>query len=396
MSDEFTSRDAQDSSTSWLVVGMGSYAYGKERRAVTALKYMSRIRPHFLTTVWEDGTVSDLLRTNKFEFTPVTIGYLGRARLAWTLKNVVLMPRLFLTVLRVYRQKHCCGVLILALQPFANLLPVLWVLKMFYRSRMVFYLGDIPANSGTNRALCHTMNAMADAIIVNSEAVRRGFEAAGVPISRMRVIYNGVVLEKFEQAKPFPWREQFGWGADKVLVGFAGQFSSNKGVIDFIDAAEQVLRQEDRCRFVIIGKIDNANEDYRKLAAHIRERKLGDQIVFTGWIDKMERAYASLDIMVVPSRHEEPAANVIIEAMASGLPVIATRTGGSPELLNEHHTGFLVETTNPAAMAERILQLAGDYNLRAHFRVNAREMAARRFDASKNALLVQDTTLSTV
>src|SRR6266550_828910 len=46
----------------WLVIGMGSMAYGKERRAVTAFKHMPRIRPHFLTTIWEDGTVSELLR----------------------------------------------------------------------------------------------------------------------------------------------------------------------------------------------------------------------------------------------------------------------------------------------------------------------------------------------
>src|SRR5881394_2551780 len=65
----------------WLVIGMGSMAYGKERRAVTVLKHMPRIRPPFLTTIWEDGTVSELLRSNGFEFTPVSVGYLGRARL---------------------------------------------------------------------------------------------------------------------------------------------------------------------------------------------------------------------------------------------------------------------------------------------------------------------------
>src|SRR5437016_8206794 len=103
------SNEDQRFTSRWLVIGMGSYAYGKERRAVTALKHMPRIRPHFLTTIWEDGTVSELLRANGFEFTPVSVGYLGRARLRWTLQNMCLMPRLFWTVLRKYRELHCRG-----------------------------------------------------------------------------------------------------------------------------------------------------------------------------------------------------------------------------------------------------------------------------------------------
>src|SRR5438128_3246862 len=98
----------------WLVIGVGSVAYGKERRAVTSLKHMPRIRPHFLTTQWEDGTVSELLRAHGFEFTPTSLGYLGRARWRWTLLNIRLMPRLFRTVLRTHRQQRCPGVLVLA------------------------------------------------------------------------------------------------------------------------------------------------------------------------------------------------------------------------------------------------------------------------------------------
>jgi glycosyltransferase involved in cell wall biosynthesis len=387
------SSNAEPVAIPWLVIGMGSVAYGKERRAVTALKHTPCIRPHFLTTVWEDGSVSELLRANRFEFTPVTIGYLGRARLRWTLLNIRFMPHLFWTVLRVYRAQRCQGVLVLALLPFANVLPALLILKVLFGARLVFYLGDIPADTRPNRALCRMMEWTSHSIIVNSEAVRRGLEKLGLPSEKVSVLYNGLALERFGAAVPFAWREQFGWSADILLVGYAGQFAPNKGVDDFLRAAERVIECTDRCRFVFVGKKDETNRCYRELARRIHEQRLEEKIVFPGWTSEMERAYAALDLIVVPSRHEEAASNVIIEAMASGLAVIATRTGGTPELVRDGATGFLVEKQKPEEIAEKILLFVSDPGLLARLGVAAREHARACFNAEHNALQLQETML---
>jgi glycosyltransferase involved in cell wall biosynthesis len=385
---------ASETPLRWLVIGMGSFAFGKERRAVTALKHMTRVRPHFLTTIWEDGSVSELLRANGFEFTPTTIGYLGRARLRWTLTNVLSMPRLFVTALKKYHGERCTGVLILALQPFANLLPVLWCLKVFSGARLVFYLGDIPANTSANRFVCRTMKSLANAIIVNSEGVRRGLEGVGVSANSVKVIYNGVPLQRFNRAQPFRWREQFGWNTEAILVGYAGQLSENKGVWDFLAAAEEVLRSNDQYRFVLIGKVDNENECYRRIAAHIKAQDLRNKVVFTGWVSEMEHAYASLDMLVVPSRHEEAGSNVIIEAMASGVPVIATRTGGNPELLTDGETGFLVSTKKPLEIRQKLLLLGSVPDLRHKLGRAAKLRATLQFDAGKNAAAVEQIMLA--
>ena len=386
---------AEKTAIPWLVIGMGSMAYGKERRAVTALKHMPRIRPHFLTSVWEDGTVSDLLRANKFPFTSVTIGYLGRARLRWTLINIWHMPKLFWKVLRVYRAQHCRGIVVLALQPFANVLAPLLLLKVFCDARLVFYLGDIPTQTWPNRMLCRIMNGMADSIVANSEAVRCGLQQLSVTRS-VDVLYNGLALERFSGVAPLPWREQFGWAADMLVVGFAGQFAPNKGVDDFVEAASRVMEFSDSCRFVLIGKADEANAYYRELAERVGERKLEGKMVFVGWISEMERAYAAVGVMVVPSRHEEAASNVVIESMASGVPVIATRTGGSPELVRDGATGFLVEKQKPGEIAEKILLLLRDRELREGMGNAARVEAHTRFDAKQNALQLEQTMLEKV
>jgi glycosyltransferase involved in cell wall biosynthesis len=382
--------------TRWLIVGMGSMAFGKERRAVSMFKHTPRVHPHFLTTIWEDGTVAELLHANGFDFTPVTIGYLGRARLRWTLINIWHMPKLFWTVVRLYRTQKCQGVVVLALVPFANVLPALVILKIVSRMRLVPYLGDIPAETASNRILGRVMTWMAHAVIVNSEAVSRGLENIGVPRGLIRVVYNGLALERFRTPLPFEWHKQFAWPTDILVIGYAGQLTRNKGVFELVLAAERVLKCTDDCRFALVGKRDEGNDFYRELATYIRERELEGKIIFSGWAAEMERAYATMDLIVVPSKHEEAGSNVIIEAMASGLPVIATRTGGTPELVRDGVTGFLVDKEKPEQIAEKILLLSRDRGLLRQIGSAAREHAHAFFDAKQNALQVQEAMLDGV
>jgi glycosyltransferase involved in cell wall biosynthesis len=269
-------------------------------------------------------------------------------------------------------------------------------LKLFCGAHHIFYLGDIPADTRPNRALCRVANWMADAIIVNSQAVKRGLENLGIASGRVEVVYNGVVLDRFRNAQPFAWREQFGWDKDVLVVGYAGQFAPNKGVSDFLRAAERVLEETDRCRFVLVGQRDDENACYRQLVERISLKYLGDKIVFAGWTTAMERADAAMNLVIVPSRHEEPASNVIIEAMASGVPVIATRTGGSPELIANGTTGFLVEKQNPEEIAEKILLLTNDRSLLEALGESARKQALERFDAARNASQIEKVILSGV
>jgi glycosyltransferase involved in cell wall biosynthesis len=369
---------------------MGTPAFGKERRAVTALKNMPRIKPHFLTSQWEDGSVSDLLRQNGLEFTPTSIGYLGRARLRWTLLNVCLMPRLFLTVLRKYREQRCRGILILALSSFVNTLPPILLLKYCFKGQLVFYLGDIPANTGPNRVVCSLMGRLADAIVVNSCAVRRGLTRLGVREERIRVVYNGKELEKFDQVEPLSFRKQFGWPDNTVLIGYLGQFTPKKGVGDFIDAAQRVLEVEEDCRFVLIGKKDESNHYHRELANQLCVRNLEKKIAFTGWIQQIEGAFAALDVVVVPSCYDDPAPNISIEAMAAGVPVIATNIGGNPELIENGKTGFLVEPSSPGRIAELILMLVADKSLRTSMGSFGKERVRLMFDSKKNARLIEE------
>lgn len=376
-------------STNILVVGMGSWAFGKERRAVSTLSHMHQVKPHFLTSKWEDGSVSRLLRGHNFEFTPTSLGYLGCSRPTWTLINVLQMPRLFLTAVNTYLRRNCEAVLLLSIQSFVNILPAVLFLKWFSHAKVVFYLGDIPINNSIFRAVGRIVNGVAGHVIANSEAVKRGLLAVGIDERKIRVIYNGVDPREFGDASPMDFRQRFGWPLDTVVVGYVGQFSRNKGVGDFVKAAELVLEREERCRFVMIGGLDEWNDCQQELRGYVRSQGLKDSVVFTGRIDEMEKAYAGLDTIVVPSRYDDPAPNVNIEAMASGIPVVATRMGGNPEIVIDGETGFLVEKGKPKQIAECIVRLARDEPLRKRLGNGGRKRAYEMFDVRKNAGLLE-------
>jgi glycosyltransferase involved in cell wall biosynthesis len=387
----FYERDERDGKTmsvearSILVLGMGASAFGREQRAVTALKHMLHVSPYFLISRWEDGSVSRLLERHQFEYRHTGFGYLGRSRLRWTLISLINLPRVYFDVVRMYLGKHCKGVLLLCLHPFLAAFVPLLLLKYLARAKIILYSGDIPRNDGLHRVLGRMLNRIADNVIVNSHAVRMGYAAIGIEESKTWVIYNGKDLARFDKAVPIDFRRRFDWPADALLVGFAGQFRPNKGVWDFIKAAEIVLSQHDHVRFLLIGRHDPQEPFQNEIAQYLEAAKLSDRIVFTGWIEEIERAFRVLDAVVVPSRHEDPAPNVSIEAAACGVPVIATAVGGNVEIVSDGETGFLVGREQPEVIAQYLLALLCDPKLQQATGAAARERAGKFFDIIRNA-----------
>jgi glycosyltransferase involved in cell wall biosynthesis len=377
--------------TNVLVLGLGAYAFGKEQRAVSTLQHMRRVKPYFLVSKWEDGSVSRLLQEHHFDFASAPFGYLGRAKQLWTLVTLLHLPQLYVNVVQAYWKRNCSVILLLCLQSFVNaVIPILF-LRYLCNAKVVFYVGDTPRNHKFHRALGRLMNAVADRVIANSGVVERGFLDIGIKEKQIAVIYNGKDIDKFERAIPIGFRRRYGWDSQSILVGFVGQLSPNKGVENFIKAAERVVAREKMCYFLLIGEstplFRHFEEEMRK---RVGENGLSKHVIFTGRLDQIERVYADLDIVVVPSRHEDPAPNVNIEAMASEVPVVATRVGGTPEMVLDGETGFLVDKESPDQITERILQLATNKELRNRMGRSGRERVRQMFDIRKNAALVEE------
>lgn len=194
------------------------------------------------------------------------------------------------------------------------------------------------------------------------------------------VIYNPVDMERF--AGGASRKIQLEIDAGKVVVTFLGQIRDFKGVQDFIAMARLV--QSSEVIFLVAGECRDPREfpgSYTE--KNLREMIGGDErIRYVGYVDRVEDIYVTSDIVVFPSRWQEPLGLIAIEAAACGKPVVGTRVGGIPEIIQDGVTGYLVEPGDVAALAESVERLVADPMLRHTFGEAGRKRVAEQFTST--------------
>jgi glycosyltransferase involved in cell wall biosynthesis len=202
-------------------------------------------------------------------------------------------------------------------------------------------------------------------VVVPSEAIRRFLVEQGVAPGRIHVIPSGITVGP---TKSRPAREP-------VVVATAANLEYWKGIDVLLEAC---ARPRHPLRVEIFG------EGSERASLESRAAALGLDAHFHGFVDDLKRRLDDVDLFVLPSRAENfPIA--ILEAMASGLPVVSTHVGGVPELVADGDTGILVEPDDPAALAGAIDRLAGDADLRRTFGERAGRRAQEKFGAADTA-----------
>lgn len=187
--------------------------------------------------------------------------------------------------------------------------------------------------------------------IANSRATRDSMvrSAPWLDPARITIIYNGIDVERFAAAIP----ADFGLPDGAVRIGFVGRFEERKGIRELMAAWPQVAAAVPNAHLVLAGEGGAlADETARWSAATARTHPIGFR-------DEMAGVMAGFDLLVVPS-HFEGFGIVIAEAMAAGVPVIASRASNLPELLDDGVEGRLVPVRDPAALAAAITELALD------------------------------------
>lgn len=193
---------------------------------------------------------------------------------------------------------------------------------------------------------------LSDRIIAISRAVERELAAQGADPRRITVVYNGVDLDG--PATGVSVRPA-GIPEGDPLVGMVGRLSPEKGYRYFLEAAALVRPRKPGARFVIVG----GGPERGEIADKVRELGLDGVLLMTGFRADVGEIMGALDVLVLAST-AEGLGLVILEAMAAGKPVVATRVGGIPEAVEDGVTGLLVPPGDPGAMAGAILALAAD------------------------------------
>lgn len=212
-----------------------------------------------------------------------------------------------------------------------------------------------------------------DGLVALSEIERKRMLSLGLDGTKIRLIPNGVDIAAF---KHLPHRESFRrrMGIQNHLILYAGRIDTqDKGCDVLVEAVSMTQRTIGDCTLVFSGP-DWGSQKY--LQALCAQRNV--RAVFTGnlALDDLKSAFVACDVFVLPSVREAVGLS-IIEAMLCGAPVVATRVGGIPSLVQEEETGLLVSPNDPQAMADAICRTIQDRRLAARLTRRGREVAAK-------------------
>ncbi|CAN0508657.1 unnamed protein product, partial [Laminaria digitata] len=192
----------------------------------------------------------------------------------------------------------------------------------------------------------------------------------GVGPDRVHVVRTGIDVQRFHPADRGACRHALSWPQDAFMVGISGVHRPVKRLEDFLQAGQHVLQRYAGAQLVLIG-FDGAEG----LVQDIIDPGMRARVRHLGHTDEVHRVLPALDAYVCTSAFEG-ACNAIIEAMACGLPVLASRVGGNPELVAPD-TGVLFEVGDTEALAEGLCELLENPELRAEMGAAARRRAER-------------------
>jgi spore coat protein SA len=264
---------------------------------------------------------------------------------------------------------------------------VLLFLRRQAGERIVLHMHNDHLSLRAFRSLYGRALSKADAVICVSDFIRRRAiaqfpEHAG----RFKVVENGTDASTFRPYGEEAWRQLSGaltLDRSRQYVLYVGRLTPIKGVHVLIEAFREVFRRNPRARLLIVGSSffeGAAKTPYERQLVELAA-PISDAIVFTGYLphSTLKYLYSACDVSVVPSVWDEPSGLVVLEAMASGTCVVASKVGGIPELIDPERTGVLVAPSDPRALSSAVSGLLDNAERRRSMEIAAREAVVKRY-----------------
>jgi glycosyltransferase involved in cell wall biosynthesis len=228
----------------------------------------------------------------------------------------------------------------------------------------IFILLEKLANRMTDKIVALTHREKADYISYRT-----------CPEEKITVIHSGIELNKFQEyplAEKTKLKKEVGLPENSFVVGTAGRLVPVKGPEFLIKASQAIIPKHPNTYFLFAGD-GPLKEDLQKKAKKAGEEK---NVVFLGWRDDIAHILSIFDVFCLPSLNEGMG-RVLVEAMAHGIPIVASEVGGIPDLITHGKNGFLVPPKNPEELAKHIQILIEDENKRRKMGEAGQKMAPR-------------------
>ena len=218
-------------------------------------------------------------------------------------------------------------------------------------------------------------------IVTGSELTRRALiERDGLAPDRVAAFPIGIDVDYFKPARPDrDLRQELQLPPGHRLVGLISYLRSYKGHEYFIEAAARVLAREKHATFLIVGE----GPEEARLRERIASLGLSSNVRMLGFRDDLLNVFRSLDVFVIPSVEGDTIPQVLMQALAMGLPVVSTTVGSIPDVVQDGQTGFVVPPRDADALAERIQVLLDDTALRADMGRRGRAFVEREYSLAR-------------
>lgn len=238
-------------------------------------------------------------------------------------------------------------------------------------------INNFENNSFFKQLITFSLNNCNKAIAVSNDLAGK-MRLLGIDKDKIIVLRNAVNTDIFKPTELKKVRKNYAI-KDNILILFVGYLDTFKGIFELIDAFYEVNKGNKNTTLMIIGEGPKKNE----LKKRVLKIGLEKSVIFTGKIPSIDiyEYYQSADIFVLPS-HTEGLPLVIIEAMACGIPVIASSVGGISEVVEDNINGFLVPPHNTSLLAYKLSILINDPSLREKFAENTLKTIKQSFNAN--------------
>ncbi|MCK4806011.1 MAG: glycosyltransferase family 4 protein [Candidatus Aegiribacteria sp.] len=286
-----------------------------------------------------------------------------------TVRNILRFP--FVLMRSEAEIVHICGV---SFFPFWENAFYCTIGRLLGKRITLHYLGAFdqfyePAGR-IHKFLIRSVLRIPDRIMLLSEKVKN-LVASFIAVEKLSVVPSSVDTSRFNATN-----RDFPAVPGEVRILFVGGLDPfRKGVYDLLDAVKLILPEAPSAKLVMTGgsSFDEVEDKWKRM-------DLDDNVEFLGWFDEimLPSLYAFCDILALPS-YNEGLPYVIIEALSSGLPIVASRVGGIPDVVSNGENGFIIEPGDIDALANRLLELVRNTELRISMSRNNRVKAVREY-----------------
>ena len=322
-----------------------------------------------VTSTWGTGEFADKLAAGQTPYTRIPLGFISKT-LSWpairmTLHQLLKVPQLwagYRSYLRAFKPD-------VVVQSNFHHAFLLW--PLLDRRNTLFHVHDPFLQTDFYRRVFRLLNRRLYGFIGVSEFIKEMLVELGVPRKKVSAVLNGIDVAPAENGfEPASAGTNHDHSNGVVTIGIVGQVGPWKGHDDFIEALKELKQWPLPFRGVIFGSGD---QNYiLSLKEKIAAYDLKAQVDWAGFVKDTRKIFAATDICVVPSRSQDPCPTVALEAAHCGVPLIASKQGGLPELVRDGETGYLVDAAAPQQITQKLKLLVENAELRGRMAQAAR------------------------